>query len=175
MNKTLLLTAIATLLILPDTVTLAQKTTRGKKLNSRTEQSAAPSGHYPAVDTIKGDAAAASVTVTGYEKPLRAVREAFFISNTDSTRTLTQLTLEITYKTRTGDMLHVRTVTVTPKVPPLERRLVTVRSWDRQNVFYYALGDTPRTRSQATPYIVSIRPLSILLTACTPEISDCQH
>lgn len=145
----------------------AQRTTRGKKLTPRTERVADAGRLAVVADTIAGDSVAAIVSVTGYEKPLRASREAFFVANRDSLRSLEQLTIEITYCTVNGRMLHARKVTVYPQVPADERRLVSVRSWDRQNVFYYAHGDTPRTRNQATPYLIVIRPLTAVLVKPT--------
>ena len=77
-----------------------------------------------------------TVTVSGYEKPLRASKETVLVTNRDS----------------------VRTVTVYPLVEPGETRLVTFPTWDVNRLFYYHFNQ-PRTNSQATPYTVSIIPV----------------
>ena len=51
-----------------------------------------------------------TVTVSGYEKPLRASKETVLVTNRDSVRALDELTLLIEYKTTDGRMLHKRTV-----------------------------------------------------------------
>lgn len=99
-----------------------------------------------------------TVTVSGYEKPLRASKETVLVTNRDSVRALDELTLLIEYKTTDGRMLHKRTVTVYPLVEPGETRLVTFPTWDVNRLFYYHFNQ-PRTNSQATPYTVSITPV----------------
>ncbi|MGM9852807.1 MAG: hypothetical protein ACI30N_02425 [Muribaculaceae bacterium] len=109
------------------------------------------------VDTVTAGIEA-SVTVSGYEKPLRASKETVLVTNNDTIRALDELTLIIEYKTTAGRMLHKRTVTVYPLVEPGETRLVTFPTWDINRLFYYHLNQ-PRTNSQATPYTVSIIPV----------------
>lgn len=114
-------------------------------------------------DTITADI---PVRVTGYEKPLRATRESLFVTNTDTieNRPLGELTLQIRYYTADGTtMLHSRTVTLYPHIPAGETRMMTFRTWDRNNLFHYHLN-TPHTNGQATPYTVRITPVQALLT-----------
>lgn len=103
---------------------------------------------------------AAQISLSGYDKTREANRESLFISN-KGPYTLTSLTLLITYTATDGRLYHRRTETVKCHIPAGETRLIDFRSWDRQHSFYYHRSRKP-TRTTATPYEVSIRPLKAL-------------
>lgn len=116
-------------------------------------RTSAPSAYVAlAADTIARNL----IAVTGYEKPLRARKETFMVHNAHPADTLQELTLELTYMTVDGAMLHRRSVTVYPQIPPGQRHMVTTPSWDVNTVFYYHLNKPVRAYGQATPYTVSI-------------------
>ncbi len=103
----------------------------------------------------------ADVAFSGYDKKNGADKESFFVVN-KSDRTLTGLTLFITYLTVDSVQLHKRRVSVDCEVPPGGRYKVDIRSWDTQKSFHYYLSDAPR-RKRSTPYIVYFDPITIYL------------
>lgn len=129
---------------------------KSKKKTVKVNDLAADAQQVPADTVTVG--IETSVTLSGYEKPLRASKETILVTNADTVRTLDELTFIIEYKTTAGRMLHKRTVTVYPLTEPGETRLVTFPTWDINRLFYYHLNQ-PRTNSQATPYTVSIIPV----------------
>lgn len=94
-----------------------------------------------------------SVSLSGYDKPLRATRETLLLTNSSS-RPLGSVALTITYTDLQGRHLHTRTDTLAASVPPGQTRLVSLRSWDVQQSYWYHLGQQPRTL-RVTPYAVS--------------------
>lgn len=136
----------------------AQRTTR-RPLKALTPVEA-PTIGWTQLDTIAGDSAAAMAHITGYEKPLRAKRESFFVENQGSTQ-LVDGEFELTYSDLQGNMLHQRSVWITLDIPAGERRMVSIKSWDINTVFYYHLNVPQRSSAQATPYTVTIRPIQL--------------
>ena len=61
-----------------------------------------------------------------------------------------------------GNMLHRRTVRTGLDIPAGERRMVSLRPWDVNRMFYYHLNRPQRTSAQATPYAVKIKIISLL-------------
>ncbi len=94
------------------------------------------------------------VTLRGYSKRASDAKESFFITN-NTRRRISAVTLMLRYSTLTGDMLHERKVTITVLLRPGESRLVSIKSWDVQRLFYYYAG--PKPRKSATPYKVAFR------------------
>lgn len=104
-----------------------------------------------------------SVVIASYDKPLRSMRETFFVTNRHKAVSLASITLRITYRRHdTGSMLHSRIVTVSLTVPPGETRQLYATSWDRQyNYYYHATRIQPRS-PRAVAYDVELTPLSAL-------------
>lgn len=142
--------------------TLRKLPTATKKSGKTKSKAAAlPLDTAPAADTIATDIEAL-VAISGYEKPLRASKETILVTNRDSLRTIDELTLHIEYHTPDGRMLHNRAITVYPLVAPGATRLVTFATWDVNRLFYYHLN-RPRTNRQATPYTVTLTPVTAIL------------
>lgn len=124
----------------------AQRTTR-KGLKASTE-----SISQNAPDTLRHDLSR-MIKIAGYDKPLKSALETMFVSNlTDGTISWVQLELE--YRDIHGRMLHSRTIGIDCDIPPESTRQISVRSWDRQQSFYYRRSTKPRLAS-ATPYDVT--------------------
>ncbi len=137
----------------------AQQTTR-KRLK-KSERVEAVSTVTVAYDTIAGTEAETMAQITGYEKPLRASRETFMLRNLSAKR-LVEGEFELTYYDMKGNMLHRRTVRTRLDIPAGERRMVSLRPWDVNRMFYYHLNRPQRTSAQATPYAVKIKIISLL-------------
>lgn len=103
-------------------------------------------------DTVSADTL--DITITGYDKPVNATKETFFVVN-HTDLTLTELTVTFTYSDMQGRQLHQVTHTVSCDIPPSGTRMLTVPTWDRQHTFRYHLSAP--TRKQSTPYRVSHR------------------
>lgn len=100
------------------------------------------------------------VAFTGYDKPLSSDVESFFVTN-NTDCILKSVSLDIEYLTLDSLQLHKRFIRLEVDVPPSETRLVSFKSWDKQNSFYYYLSAKPRR--QATPFMVRFIPLSYSL------------
>ena len=90
----------------------------------------------------------AAVTLKGFTK------ESFFITNNTSHR-MSAVRLLLRYTTMNGEMLTQRSVTVPVSLKPGETKLVSIKSFDVQRLFYYYAG--PQPRKQATPFKVAFR------------------
>ena len=95
-----------------------------------------------------------AVTLKGYSKRASDSKESFFITNNTSHR-MSAVRLLLRYTTMNGEMLTQRTVTVPVNLKPGETRLVSIKSFDVQRLFYYYAG--PQPRKQATPFKVAFR------------------
>lgn len=132
----------------------AQKTTRSKLKSDSSAMAAQISA--AAADTLRLDSG--QVTVSGYEKSLRATVESFFITN-HTADSLAEVSLTIEYRDMNGRQLHQRTEAVKLSLPPGSTRMARISSWDKQKVWYYYLTVPTRTRNyQSTPYRVAITP-----------------
>lgn len=107
-------------------------------------------------DTVVVTPSDTLVQITGYEKPREASRETFFVRNLTD-RYIDGIELEITYFTTGGEELHRRTIDVAAQLPAGERRMLSIKSWDVNRMFYYHIN-VPNTSRQATPYRVIIKP-----------------
>ena len=95
-----------------------------------------------------------AVTLKGYSKRASDSKESFFITNNTSHR-MSAVRLLLRYTTMQGEMLTQRSVTVPVSLKPGETKLVSVKSFDVQRLFYYYAG--PQPRKQATPFKVAFR------------------
>lgn len=96
----------------------------------------------------------AAVTLKGYSKRASDSKESFFITNNTPHR-MSAVRLLLRYSTMDGAMLTQRSVTVPVSLKPGETKLVSIKSFDVQRLFYYYAG--PQPRKQATPYQVAYR------------------
>ena len=96
----------------------------------------------------------AAVTLKGYSKRASDSKESFFITNNTSHR-MSAVRLLLRYTTMSGEMLTQRAVTVPVSLMPGETKLVSVKSFDVQRLFYYYAG--PKPRKQATAFKVAFR------------------
>lgn len=102
-----------------------------------------------------------SVVYRGFDKPSSADMESFIVTNRTS-RSLSGFSVEITYLSSDGEMLHRRTVEQPLYIPPGESRKCDVRSFDRNHSFYYHLSNGGR--SGAAPFQVKMRTLALYFT-----------
>lgn len=95
-----------------------------------------------------------AVTLKGYAKRASDSKESFFITNNTGHR-MSAVRLLLRYTTMQGEMLTQRAVTVPVSLKPGETRLVSIKSFDVQRLFYYYAG--PKPRKSATPFQVAFR------------------
>lgn len=114
----------------------------------------------PVCDTLRGPECRA-LQVSGFDKPLRAVRESMFVTNT-SADSVAGFGIEITYSDMRGRQLHKASHDVSTEIPAGETRRVEVRSFDRSGLFHYRLSPAGRRAAQATPFDVRVRVTYIL-------------
>ena len=95
-----------------------------------------------------------AVTLKGYSKRASDSKESFFITNNTKHR-MSAVRLLLRYTTMRGEMLTQRAVTVPVNLKPGESKLVSVKSFDVQRLFYYYAG--PKPRKAATPFQVAFR------------------
>lgn len=91
------------------------------------------------------------ISISGYDKPLRATRETFFVTNRYAC-TITAITITFNYYDLQGRQLHAVTRSIKYEIPPGETRQLYIPAWDKQQAFYYHLS--PQPRRSATPYTV---------------------
>ena len=95
-----------------------------------------------------------AVTLKGFSKRASDGKESFFITNNTNHR-MSAVRLLLRYTTMQGEMLTQRTVNVPVNLKPGETKLVSIKSFDVQRLFYYYAG--PQPRKQATPFKVAFR------------------
>lgn len=95
-----------------------------------------------------------AVTLKGYSKRASDSKESFLITNNTDHR-MSAVRLLLRYTTMQGEMLTQRSVTVPVSLMPGETKLVSVKSFDVQRLFYYYAG--PQPRKSATPFQVAYR------------------
>ena len=95
-----------------------------------------------------------AVTLKGFSKRASDSKESFFITNNTKHR-MSAVRLLLRYTTMKGELLTQRTLTVQVNLKPGETKLVEVKSFDVQRLFYYYAG--PQPRKQATPFQVAFR------------------
>lgn len=95
-----------------------------------------------------------AVTLKGYSKRASESKESFFVTNNTAHR-MSAVRLLLRYTTMSGEMLTQRTVSVPVALKPGETKLVSIKSFDVQRLFYYYAG--PKPRKSATPFQVAFR------------------
>ena len=95
-----------------------------------------------------------AVTLKGFSKRASDAKESFFITNNTAHR-MSAVRLLLRYTTMGGEMLTQRTVNIPVNLKPGETKLVSVKSFDVQRLFYFYAG--PKPRKQATPFKVAFR------------------
>ena len=95
-----------------------------------------------------------AVTLKGFSKRASDSKESFFITN-NTTHRMSAVRLLLRYTTMSGEMLTQRAVTIPVSLLPGETKLVSVKSFDVQRLFYYYAS--PKPRKQATPFKVAFR------------------
>lgn len=100
------------------------------------------------------------VSFSGFEKPQSSSLESFFITNSTD-RILSGVTLYIEYLDAEGRQLHKRFLRLSCDVPPGETRRAELKSWDKQNTFYYR--DSAPSRRQGASFTVRFDPVAYWL------------
>ena len=95
-----------------------------------------------------------AVSLKGFSKRASDSKESFFVTNNTKHR-MSAVRLLLRYTTMQGEMLTQRAVTVPVSLKPGETRLVEIKSFDVQRLFYFYAG--PKPRKQATPFKVAFR------------------
>lgn len=98
-----------------------------------------------------------NISFSGFDKPAASEKESFLIFNSNPLP-LTGLKIEISYFTTSGELLHRRVVSFHTNVPPQERRLVEVKSFDSQHSYIYR--ESIVSRRSAIPFSVRMRIIS---------------
>lgn len=113
-----------------------------------------------ACDTCNHGYELSQIVFSGYDKTISSKTESFFITNTTDCF-MESVTIEIEYLTTDSFQLHKRFERIAYPIPAGETRKIDIRTWDKQNSFYYYHSVKPRR--QATPFVVRITPLSCVL------------
>ena len=138
-------------------------TTRRGRLTLRSDTTAYSSAKGAEIPVYNPD----SILISGYDKPLRSLRETFF-ATTHYSSAVTSLTVEMTYH-NDDDMLHSRVITIPCDIPSGETRQLYTTAWDRQYTYYYhRTRITPKSKG-AIAYEVKIVPLSITTRRAEPS------
>lgn len=95
-----------------------------------------------------------AITLKGFSKRASDSKESFFVTN-NTTHRMSAVRLLLRYSTMDGEMLTQRAVTVPVSLKPGETKLVSIKSFDVQRLFYYYAG--PQPRKSATPFQVAFR------------------
>ena len=95
-----------------------------------------------------------AVTLKGFSKRASDAKESFFITNNTAHR-MSAVRLLLRYTTMSGELLTQRMVNIPVNLKPGETKLVSVKSFDVQRLFYFYAG--PQPRKQATPFKVAFR------------------
>ena len=99
-----------------------------------------------------------SVRFSGFDKPSSGDKETFLVTNRNRLP-LTGLSVEITYLSPDGRLLHRRTLTQQCFIPPFETRKLDVRSFDTQGAYHYI--HSSGGRNGAAPFTVAFRPVML--------------
>lgn len=155
-SSKLLLTLSALLLLLVAGILDMGARVRSTRKNLRSTE--VPVAVLDTVDGLLSDSLMtvdpAAVTIKGFAKRASDSKESFFITNNTRHR-MSAVRLLMRYTTMNGELLTQRSVTVPVSLKPGETKLVEVKSFDVQRLFYYYAG--PQPRKQATPFKVSYR------------------
>ena len=137
-------TKIAILIVLIAVVAVATartRTTQSQLRNNSQVIEEIPEGTIP--DSLIQDIEPNAVTLKGYSKRASDSRESFFVTNNTNHR-ISHVRLLMRYMQMNGEMLHERIATVEVDLKPKETRLVSIKTFDVQRMFYYYAGPKPR-------------------------------
>ncbi len=152
-NKHILILPLLLILLCVNTLDARTRTTR-KNLRSVEVPIAVLESSDGLLPDSLIDIAPNAVTLKGFSKRASDSKESFFITNNTKHR-MSAVRLLLRYTTMKGELLTQRTVTVPVNLKPGETKLVEVKSFDVQRLFYYYAG--PQPRKQATPFQVAFR------------------
>ena len=93
-----------------------------------------------------------AVSMHGYSKRLNDGDESFLLRNETQRYRISRVVLMLVYTTESGVELHRRQETVECNLYPGSAQVVTIKSFDKNNNFYYY--STPPQRAKGTPYRV---------------------
>lgn len=141
--------------LVPLTAAILLALTLGGQNTWRGHRSAPCSVHESATIRPMRPCDSTSVSASGFEKTLRSGIESFFLTNHTSD-TLTRVHIQLEYFDAAGRQLHSRQEYKNVILPPQSTRMIELKSFDRQGVFYYHLSTKPRTRANATPFKVRL-------------------
>ena len=128
------------------------RTTQSQLKNSTQVVEQLPDAAVP--DSLLRDIEPNAVTLKGFSKKASDSRESFFVTNNTNHR-ISHVRLLLRYSLMNGEMLHERLATVEVDLKPCETRLVAIKTFDVQRLFYYYAG--PKPRKSATPFKVAFR------------------
>ena len=94
------------------------------------------------------------IVMKGFSKRASDSKESFFLTSRLKHR-ISSVRLLMRYSTMDGNVLHERRVVVPVDLKPGETKLVTVKTFDVQHLFYYYGSGKPR--KSATPFKVAYR------------------
>ena len=149
-NRTVFLVSI--LVALAVTTMARTRTTQVQLKNNSQVIEEIPATSIP--DSVLRELEPGAVTLKGYSKKASDSRESFFVTNNTSHR-ISHVRLLMRYSLMNGEMLHERIATVEVDLKPKETRLVAIKTFDVQRLFYYYAG--PKPRKSATPFKVAVR------------------
>lgn len=132
--------------------TARTRTTQSQLKNNSQVIEEIPEGTIP--DSLIQDIEPNAVTLKGYSKRASDSRESFFVTNNTNHR-ISHVRLLMRYMQMNGEMLHERIATVEVDLKPKETKLVSIKTFDVQRMFYYYAG--PKPRKNATPFKVAFR------------------
>ena len=151
MNKKIFL--LIAIVALVGTISMARtRTTQTQLKNNSQLVEQLPDANVP--DSLLRDLEPNAVTLKGYSKKASDSRESFFVTNNTNHR-ISHVRLLMRYSQMNGEMLHERIATVEVDLKPHETRLVAIKTFDVQRLFYYYAG--PKPRKNATPFKVAFR------------------
>lgn len=138
----------------------------GRRVTTRRALKAAETAPADTTVLVTVVAEEGELTASGYDKPRRTTRESMLITN-NGLRAVRGVVLSITYNDLQGRMLHHARVRLNCLIAPGETKMVTWRSWDRQESYYYHRSRKGSRYSTATPYdiLCSIDSISIATAA----------
>ena len=148
-----LLLSLLLMLLCVNTLDARTRTTR-KNLQSLEVPVAALDADDSLLPDSLPDVDPGAVSLKGYSKRASDAKESFFITNNTNHR-MSAVRLLLRYNTMNGELLTQRQVNVPVSLKPGETKLVEVKSFDVQRLFYFYAG--PKPRKQATPFKVAYR------------------
>ena len=151
MKRPVFLTLLMVVMVVVTALARTRTTQSQLKNNSQVIEEI-PAGVVP--DSLLRDLEPNAVTLRGYSKKASDSRESFFVTNNTNHR-ISHIKLLMRYSQMNGEMLHERTATVEVDLKPHETRLVAIKTFDVQRLFYYYAG--PKPRKSATPFKVAFR------------------